>query len=129
MNEVKEKKQPLKKAEVEKKESEKSTEKVKKKSVGNEWLKYKGFPFLREGNVVYFGNPEDKFIVTLTIVSEKDLGDKEKASVADKINVSLISTDPSLAPAEKILKTSTKKGFAQAMEFAYIWLTRELKNG
>lgn len=129
MNEVKEKKQPLKRAEVEKKESEKSAEKVKKKSVGNEWLKYKGFPFLREGNVVYFGNPEDKFIVTLTIVSEKDLGDKEKASVADKINVSLISTDPSLAPAEKILKTSTKKGFAQAMEFAYIWLTRELKNG
>lgn len=128
MSEIKEKKQPSKKSESTKKEAKGTATKSKKKTSVDEWIKYKGFPFLREGNVVYFGNPEDKFIVTLTIVSEKDLGDKEKAKVADKINVSLISTDPSLAPAEKILKTSTKKGFAQAMEFAYIWLTRELKN-
>lgn len=128
MSEVKETRPSVKKAESEKKEIKKIDKSPKNKTNGEEWLKYKGFPFLREGNVVYFGNPEDKFIVTLTIVSEKDLGDKEKAKVADKINVSLISTDPSLAPTEKILKTSTKKGFAQAMEFAYIWLTRELKN-
>ncbi|MGP1361892.1 MAG: hypothetical protein ACTTK5_05630 [Candidatus Fimenecus sp.] len=128
MSEVKETRPSVKKTESKKKEIKKIDTSQKKKTSGEEWLKYKGFPFLREGNVVYFGNPEDKFIVTLTIVSEKDLGDKEKAKVADKINVSLISTDPSLAPTEKILKTSTKKGFAQAMEFAYIWLTRELKN-
>lgn len=92
----------------------------------NEFLNYKGKPLVRSGNTIYYGNMTDAFVVMLQIQSQSEpLGD---LTLADKITIQLLATDPNLNPVEKIVKKSEKNGLYDAMDIASIWLERALKN-
>lgn len=91
----------------------------------NAFLTYKGKPMVRKGNVIYYGNSEDKFIIMLTIKSTTKLGDAE---VPDKVLVQLVETDKDPNSKDRIAKQSEKVGLYNAMDIAAIWLDRALKD-
>lgn len=91
--------------------------------MAEKFLEYKGRPLVRNGNTLYYGNMADDFVIMLKITSEKPLGD---LTMADKVTVQLISTNPNLTPKESIIKTSEKKGLYAAMDIAEVWLSRAL---
>lgn len=87
---------------------------------------YKDKPLVRSGDVLYYGDMSDKFVVRLQIKSKKTVGDME---VADKVAVALMSTDPDISPRKQVIKTSEKSGLYLALDIAEIWLKRALANG
>ena len=86
-------------------------------------LMYKNRPLVRSGNELYYGSPKDAYVVYMQIVSTKqELG----AEVADKVQVCLLSNDPSLSPRARIVKSSEKNGLYAALDIGSIWLERAL---
>ncbi|MDL2215908.1 hypothetical protein LJB77_02485 [Ruminococcaceae bacterium OttesenSCG-928-N02] len=82
-------------------------------------LTYKGHPLVRNKNEIYFGSMSDHFVVFMQILSTKEA---EGETVADKIHLTLLSTDTSLPPRERMVKQSDKNGLYNALDFAAIWL-------
>ena len=96
-----------------------------KKANGDKgFLMYKGRPFVRSGNELYYGNMSDNFVVMLQILTTKKAGDM---TIADKVQVQLMSTDPDLRMKDRIIKKSEKNGLYNAMDIGAIWLERALE--
>lgn len=85
------------------------------------FLTYKGYPLVRNGKTIYYGNSYDNFIIMMQIASTKQSGDTE---IADKILIQLLNTDPDISPRQRIVKKSDKKGLFAAMDIATVWLQR-----
>ncbi len=85
------------------------------------YLTYKGYPLVRSGKTIYYGNAYDPFVIMIQIATTREAAGQE---IADKVIVQLINTDPDVRPREKIVKKSEKKGLYAAMDIAYIWLSR-----
>ncbi len=94
------------------------------KAENSRFLTYKGKPLVRSGNTLYYGNMADKCVIMMQILSTKTVGDM---TVADKIQIQLMSTDPDLRMKERILKKSEKTGLYNAMDIGSIWLERALE--
>lgn len=88
-----------------------------------EFLTYKNKPLVRSGNTLYYGSMSDKYVVMFQILTTKDLGG---LSVADKVSVQLINTDPDVRPHDRIAQKTEKKGLHNAMDIGSIWLERAL---
>ena len=86
-------------------------------------LTYKGKPLVRSGNVLYYGDMAEKCVIMLQVLTTKTVGDM---TVADKIQVQLLLTDPEVSLKERILKKSEKNGLYNAMDIGSIWLDRAL---
>ena len=89
-----------------------------------QFLMYKGKPLVRSGNTLYYGDMADKCVIMLQILSTKTVND---LTVADKVQVQLLSTDPELRMKDRILKKSEKSGLYNAMDIGAIWLERALE--
>lgn len=89
------------------------------------FLMYKGRPLVRSGNMLYYGNMSDDYVVMLQILSTKDENDMK---MAEKIQVQLVSTDPEVNMMERIVKTSEKIGLYNAMDIGSIWLEKALSD-
>ena len=63
---------------------------------------------MRSGNVLYYGNMSDKYVVMLQILSTKEVVDM---TVADKVQVQLLSTDPDLRMKDRISKKPRRRAF------------------
>ncbi len=87
------------------------------------FLTYKGRPLVRCKNTIYYGNPSDKFVLVMQIVTSKKIDDLD---VADRVIVQLVNTDTSLPLNEQIVKKSEKRGLYAAMDIGSIWLERAL---
>lgn len=88
-------------------------------------LTYKGKPLVRSGNMLYYGDMSEKCVVVLQILSSKTVGDM---TVAEKVQVQLLSTDPEVRMKDRILKKSEKIGLYNAMDIGSIWLERTLNS-
>ena len=84
---------------------------------------YKGKPFVRSGDTIYYGSMKDKFVIKMEIKSKKKVQDLE---VADKVVVQLMHTDPAVHTRKQIVKTSEKNGLYLALDIADAWLSRAL---
>ena len=89
----------------------------------NTSLTYKGLPLVRNDNEFYYGNPDAEFIVWMSVMNTKQVGDR---TIADKIHVSLVSTDTSLPPKERVKKMGVKNGLCRALNVGFTWLQSEL---
>ena len=87
------------------------------------FLMYKDRPLVRSGNVLYYGNMNEKCVVMLQILTTKQIDD---LTVADKVQVQLMSTDPDLRMKDRISKKTEKRGLYNAMDIGSIWLQRAL---
>ena len=85
------------------------------------FLTYQGKPLVRKDNIIYFGDPNDRYIIRLTILSSNN-------DIAEKIKIELMLSDTGLTEKERISKTSEKVGFYEAMDIASIWLARANKD-
>ena len=88
------------------------------------FLSYKGKPLVRCGNIIYYGNMTDDYVIMLQILSTKKV---KELDVADKVSVQLWRTDPDLRPRARIIKKSEKKGLYQAMDIGSVWLDLALR--
>ena len=84
---------------------------------------YKGKPLVRSGNTLYYGHMADKCVVMMQILSTREV---HGMTMADRIQVQLLSTDPELRMRDRILKKSEKTGLYNAMDVATVWLERAL---
>lgn len=87
------------------------------------FLTYKGRPLVRSGNVLYYGSMAEDFVIMMQILSTKNANDM---TMAEKIQVQLLSTDPDLRMKDRIIKKSEKVGLYNAMDIGSIWLERAL---
>lgn len=87
----------------------------------NATLMYKGRPLVRSGNTLYYGDMADKCVIVMQILSTTTVKD---LTVADKVQVQLMSTDPEIRMKDRILKKSEKAGLYDALDIGSIWLDR-----
>lgn len=90
-----------------------------------DFLTYKGKPLVRKGKELYYGDMSEPYVVMLNILESKKQGDIETAT---KVSVQLLATDPTVSPAERVVKKSEKDGLYNAMDIGAVWLERQLKN-
>lgn len=84
------------------------------------YLEYKGFPLVREGDTICYGDMEGKCILILEIMSYKKDGDKE---LPDKILIQVL--DPK--DQSKIFRQGTKQGLYEAFSLGLVWFDHEMK--
>ena len=83
-------------------------------------MTYKGRPVVRDGNKLYFGEPQNRFMVVHTILQNVN-------DVPSRILAQLQNTDPALAFSnEKIVKEAERKNLYDALEIASLWLEKQL---
>ena len=94
-----------------------------KKAEKEPFLMYKGRPLVRSGNTIYYGKMNEEYVVMLQILSTKE---ENGMTVADKVQIQVIATDPEVRPKDRIVKKSEKTGLYNAMDIGAIWLDRAL---
>lgn len=87
------------------------------------FLMYKGRPLVRSGNTLYYGSMAEKYVIVMQILSTKDANDM---TMAEKIQIQLMATDPEIRMKDRIIKKSEKIGLYNAMDIGSIWLERAL---
>ncbi len=87
-------------------------------------LMYKGKPLVRQGQFLFYGFPDDKYILFMNIIESKKVNDLE---VATRVMVQIQSTDDNASMSEKVVKECEKQNFFDAFDIGVIWLERELR--
>lgn len=89
------------------------------------FLTYKGKPLVRKGNIIYYGNMADPFVIMISVADSHKV---HGIDIADKVTVQLLNTDPNVNPKDAIAKKAEKKGLWAAMDIGSVWLERALAN-
>ncbi|HEZ7989516.1 MAG TPA: hypothetical protein RWO66_00965 [Ruminococcus sp.] len=85
---------------------------------------YKDYPLVRCGDTIYYGYMADPYVTMINILDKN-----KETGAAEKVNVILMSTDPSLNPLQACVKNSKRDcGLYEALDVASIWLEKALKN-
>ena len=87
------------------------------------FLMYKGRPLVRSGNMLYYGSMAEEYVIVMQILTTKDANDM---TMAEKIQIQLMATDPEIRMKDRIIKKSEKIGLYNAMDIGSIWLERAL---
>ncbi len=87
----------------------------------NDFFSYKGYPLVRKGDQIYYGNMYDPYVIMMQIMEKKKVGDLD---VASKVKIYKMATDEKLSPIEAIVKQSEKSSLYEAFDIAYVWLSR-----
>ena len=87
-------------------------------------LSYKGKPMVRRGDVIYYGDMNEKYIIIFTIKSKKQVGTLE---VADAVTIDLCLNKG--AGKEKVIKKANRESLYEAIDIAEFWLEGALENG
>ena len=85
----------------------------------NEYILYKGLPLVREGNTICYGDLNEKYMLMLNIISEKENGEP------DMIMVQICHTGDK----NKIVKgkQAFKNGLFEALDLGVEWLKHIIK--
>ena len=94
-----------------------------RKAINDELLTYKGRPWMRKDNMIYYGSMADSHIVMLQGLETKKVQD---ADIATRVSVQLQLTDPTAKSRDRIVKKSEKNGFYTALDVGCVWLERAL---
>ncbi|MDR1101897.1 MAG: hypothetical protein LBL34_06055 [Clostridiales bacterium] len=93
-----------------------------KKTESDAVLTYKDKPLLRKGNLIYYGNHDDKYIICMQIEETK------KAKDLDVSTHIVINLQTNAAPGkERIIKKAERDGLYSALDIGEFWLTDALE--
>lgn len=88
-----------------------------KKASAKTGLSYHGKNLTRKDNLIFLGNPEDKFFVQMTALESENIGE---ISVSTKVSVALMEkTEENVT---KKVKSVEREGLFAAVDIASIWL-------
>lgn len=85
-----------------------------------QFFEYKNRPLVRSGDMIYYGNMSDAFVVMMQLSGGETL---EDLKMSKSVSIKMIDTDETKNLLERIVKTSEKEGLYQALDIADIWLT------
>jgi hypothetical protein len=80
---------------------------------------YRGVPLVRKGNLIYFGNMYDDYVVMIEILGTKKQGNLD---VASKVRIRKMATDLTLPPQEQIKNKAERESLYEALDMACAWL-------
>ncbi len=86
-------------------------------------LTYNGKPLLRCGNEIYYGNPEDKYIVVFRLEDREPLEDIE---VAKRVIIELKTNE---GKRSQLVRQAERDGLYKAFDIGMFWLEQALENG
>lgn len=86
-------------------------------------MTYKGLPLVRNNDEMYYGDPTQEYIVYLKVINTKQVEGNE---IADKIHVSLVSTDITLDIVQRMKKQGVREGLYNALDVGAVWLQSTL---
>lgn len=86
----------------------------------NKFFTYKGYPLVRKGDELYYGNMGDEYVVWIQILEAEDDGD---IKTAKKVVLYKMATDESLSIMDRVVKTAEKTSLYSALDIAYAWLS------
>ncbi len=84
---------------------------------------YKGYPLVRSGNQLYYGDMSEKYVVSLTIEESKNVGGEEVASRIRIVQMDTTEKDPMKAFVRNAVQDC---GLYEALDFARVWLDKAL---
>ena len=87
----------------------------------NKTLMYKEKPLLRRGNMIYYGNPDDEYIVMLQIQETTKILDLD---ISTLITVNLQTN--TIPGKERVIKSAEREGLFSALDLGEYWLTEQL---
>lgn len=90
----------------------------------NKFLTYKDKPIVKCGNEIYYGDMAEPYIVRFTVLSTVKAGENE---IPGKVKVELLKSDTQLTDKDRIVKSSEKDSFFDALDVGFVWLERNLK--
>ena len=95
---------------------------IRSVNMEQDFYTYRGFPLVRNKDIIYYGNMSDPFVVQMKVLSTRNVDGQD---VASKIKVYQMSTDPSLNPIQAIVKTADRETLYEALDLAYVWLDKK----
>lgn len=88
-----------------------------------EILYYKEKPLIRRGNLIYYGNPADPYIVMFIVEDSQKNGD---LNVSSRVTIEL-QTNKGTGK-EKVIKKAERDGLYAAMDIGEFWLSDILES-
>ncbi len=85
------------------------------------YLTYKGKMLVRKDNIIYYGNPEDSYVVMMNITATEKLGEYD---ITSKVTISL---QTNTGGKERIVKQVEREGMFKALDIAEFWLSDALE--
>ncbi len=102
-------------------------EKTKKTAASSdakqEQLTYNGKPLLRCGNEIYYGNPDDKYVVIFRLEDQEPLGDLQ---IAKRVVIELKTNEGNRS---HLIRQAERDGLYKAFDIGMFWLEQALENG
>ena len=86
------------------------------------FLTYKGRPLVRTGNLIFYGDLNEKYYTMISILQTENKGD---VPVATKVEIQLLLTDKNIPAKDALVKKAVKDGLYPAMDLAAVWLEME----
>ena len=93
----------------------------KSKKDENGFFSYKGRPLVRSGNIVYYGDMNEQYVVKIESTNSKKEGNLD---VSTHLIIEMLDTNADITSGRKILKVSEKNGLYPALDIASAWLER-----
>ncbi len=92
------------------------------KTPKNEILTYNGKPLVRCGNTIYYGKPEDKYVVIFRLDEQESLGD---LSIAKHVIIELKTNE---GKKSQLIRQAERDGLYKAFDIGMFWLEQALEN-
>lgn len=87
-----------------------------KKDEAKKPLTYKGKLLARKDNIIYYGNPEDDYLIMMNVTGTEDINGTQ---VTSKVTVSL---QTNTGGKEREIKKVEREGMYKALDIAEYWL-------
>ncbi len=84
-------------------------------------LAYKGKPLLRKGNLIYYGNHDDKYIIAMQVEDSVKIMDLDVAS-----SVKIVLQTNEAPGKERVVKKANRDGLYSALDLGEFWLNEAL---
>lgn len=83
---------------------------------------YKGKMLLRKGNEIYYGSPEDKYVVLFRIMETDKLEDLD---ISKRVVIELRTNDEKNST---LIKQAERDGLYKAFDIGFFWLDDAIEN-